>query len=136
MRILPALDLPFLSEAVMVHSAFLRFSGWLAVVGALMLATGCSPSSTGSGKLQGQEEAVLTDPPHVPPPITRNHPTRVTVNLEVREVVKRLADGVEYTFWTFGGSVPGKFIRIREGDEVEFHLSNHPSNKMPNNIDL
>jgi len=32
--------------------------------------------------------------------------------------------------------VPGKFIRIREGDEVEFHLDNHPNNKNPHNIDL
>jgi nitrite reductase (NO-forming) len=54
----------------------------------------------------------------------------------VREVVKRLADGVDYTFWTFGGNVPGSFIRVREGDFVEFHLNNHPSSKMPHNIDL
>jgi nitrite reductase (NO-forming) len=47
-----------------------------------------------------------------------------------------LADGVEYTFWTFGGSVPGSFIRVREGDEIEFHLNNHPDSKMPHNIDL
>ncbi len=32
--------------------------------------------------------------------------------------------------------MPGKFIRIREGDLVEFHLHNHPSSKMPHNIDL
>lgn len=82
------------------------------------------------------EVAVLTDPPNVPPPITRHHPAKVVVNLEVREVTKRLADGVDYVFWTFGGSVPGKFIRIREGDEVEFHLNNHQDNKMPHNIDL
>lgn len=37
------------------------------------------------------ELAVLTDAPHVPPPITRKHPAKVIVNLEVREVVKRLA---------------------------------------------
>jgi nitrite reductase (NO-forming) len=43
---------------------------------------------------------------------------------------------VEYTFWTFGGAVPGKFIRIREGDEVEFHLENHPDSRFPHNIDL
>ncbi|MFI5335472.1 MAG: copper-containing nitrite reductase [Opitutales bacterium] len=82
------------------------------------------------------EHAVIVAPPMVPPPITRNYPARVIVNLEVRELVKRLADGVEYTFWTFGGNVPGNFIRIREGDEVEFHLNNHPSSKMPHNIDL
>lgn len=32
--------------------------------------------------------------------------------------------------------MPGSFIRIREGDLVEFHLKNHPSSKMPHNIDL
>ncbi len=86
--------------------------------------------------VSGTEDAVLTDAPHVPPPITRDHPTKVTVKLEVREIVKRLADGVDYTFWTFGGSVPGKFIRIRQNDEVEFHLMNRPDSKMPHNIDL
>ncbi len=82
------------------------------------------------------EQAILTAPPFVPPPITRKHNARVVVHLEVREVVGRLADGVEYTFWTYGGSVPGSFIRIREGDVVEFHLDNHPSSKLPHNIDL
>jgi len=87
-------------------------------------------------KIKGEEVAVLTDAPEVPPPITRKHPTKVIVNLETKEVEMRLADGVNYTFWTFGGKVPGKFIRIREGDQVEFHLHNHPSSKLPHNIDL
>jgi nitrite reductase (NO-forming) len=100
------------------------------------LSAGSGGSATTSGVVQGQEVAVLTDAPAVPPPITRTHATRVLVNLEVREIVKRLADGVDYTFWTFGGSVPGKFIRVREGDEIEFSLSNHPSSTMPHNIDL
>ena len=82
------------------------------------------------------EQAILTAPPHVPPPITRQHAARVVVHLEVREEIMRLADGVEYTFWTYGGTVPGSFIRIREGDVVEFHLDNHPSSKLPHNIDL
>ncbi len=86
--------------------------------------------------IRGEEVAILTDAPNVPPPITRKHATKVIVHLETKEVVKRMADGVDYTFWTFGGSVPGKFIRVREGDLVEFHLSNHPSSKMPHNIDL
>ena len=74
--------------------------------------------------VQGEELAVLTQAPNVPPPITRKHATKVIVKLEVREVVKRLNDGTEYLFWTFGGDVPGSFIRIREGDQVEFHLTN------------
>src|SRR5687767_12422467 len=86
--------------------------------------------------LTGEEVAVLAQAPHVPPPITRSHSTKVIVTLEVKEVVRRLSDGVDYLFWTFGGEVPGSFIRVREGDLVEFHLNNHPSSKMPHNIDL
>jgi nitrite reductase (NO-forming) len=83
-----------------------------------------------------QDEAVLTDPPAVPPPITRTRAARVVVQLETREVLREIAPGVQYTFWTFGGSVPGNFIRIRGGDEVEFHLNNHPESRFPHNIDL
>lgn len=82
------------------------------------------------------EEAKLTFAPEVPPPLDRKSPTKVIVNLEAKEVVSKLADGVNYTFWTFGGQVPGKFIRVQEGDDIEFHFSNHPSSKMPHNIDL
>jgi nitrite reductase (NO-forming) len=86
--------------------------------------------------ITGEEVAVLTQAPLVPPPIKRSHATKVIITLEVREVVRKLADGAEYLFWTFGGEVPGSFIRIREGDLVEFHLNNHPSSKLPHNIDL
>lgn len=82
------------------------------------------------------EKAILTVPPQVPPPITRSSAAKVTVELEVVEKVMKIADGTDYTFWTFGGSVPGKFIRVRTGDTVEFTLANHPANKLPHNIDL
>ena len=80
--------------------------------------------------------AVLTSPPNVPPPIARNYPAKVIVELEVVEKEMQISEGVNYTFWTFGGTVPGSFIRVRQGDTVEFHLKNHPSSKMPHNIDL
>jgi len=80
--------------------------------------------------------AQLSSPPTVPPPIHRNYPAKVIVELEVREVPREISEGVTYTFWTFGGTVPGSFIRVRQGDTVEFHLKNHPDNKMPHNIDL
>lgn len=108
----------------------------LGLAATLFLSSCGGTPPAGGGAVQGTENAVLTDAPLVPPPITRANATKVVVTLEVQEVVKRLADGVDYTFWTFGGSVPGKFIRIREGDEVEFSLSNHPGSKMPHNIDL
>jgi len=81
-------------------------------------------------------QAVLTSPPWVPPPTQRKQPAKVVVELEVIEKEMPISEGVSYTFWTFGGTVPGSFIRVRQGDTVEFHLKNHPSSKMPHNIDL
>jgi len=43
---------------------------------------------------------------------------------------------VTYNMWTFGGEVPGTFIRVREGDLVELHLKNDKTSSMPHNIDL
>ena len=104
-----------------------------------LIIAGCSETSEfnpETADIVGEEEATLTLPPNVPPPIDRDHATKLIVNMEVVEKEMRLADGVTYMMWTFGGSVPGKFIRAREGDMIEFHLQNHPDNKLPHNIDL
>lgn len=80
--------------------------------------------------------AELTAPPNVPTPVGRRKAKKLIVNMEILEEVGEMTDGVEYVYWTFGGTVPGSFIRTRVGDEVEFHLKNHPDNKLPHNIDL
>src|SRR5512143_544385 len=97
-----------------------------------------APRSEGDfGPPRGEPiHAVLTSPPHVPPATNRNYPARVIVDLEVVEKTMQISEGVNYTFWSFGGTVPGSFIRVRQGDTVEFHLKNHPTSKMPHNIDL
>jgi len=120
------------------------------------LTTGCDASNASSSDQQApvaqqiqtqpkvdlgppQGEPIMHEmvpPPMVPPPITRKHPAKVVIELEVRELEMPISDGVMYTFWTFGGTVPGNFLRVREGDTVEFHLLNHPDSKMPHNIDL
>ncbi len=89
------------------------------------------------GPPQGQPvDAVLTQPPQVPPATGRKAPAKVIVKLDVIEKEMPISEGVTYTFWTFGGTVPGSFIRVRQGDTVEFHLRNMPDSKMPHNIDL
>ncbi len=105
--------------------------------------TNAAPTDTGGsaagdlGPPQGEPiQAVLTAAPVVPPPIDRDYPAKVIVDLEVRELDLEISEGVTYTFWTYGGTVPGSFIRVRQGDSVEFHLKNHPDSKMPHNIDL
>lgn len=82
------------------------------------------------------ENAELTSPPFVPKPVGDRAAKKLIVNMEIIEKEGEMADGVKYTYWTYGGSVPGSFIRTRIGDEVEFHLKNHPDNKLPHNIDL
>lgn len=78
----------------------------------------------------------LVAPPALPAQITRKTAAKVVVNLTVEEVEREIAPGTRYTFWTFGGTVPGKMIRVREGDTVELNLKNLPGNKLPHNIDL
>jgi nitrite reductase (NO-forming) len=87
-------------------------------------------------KTDGEMEAELTAPPMVPKPVGDRPAMKLKVNMEIKEQEGTMTDGVKYTYWTFGGSVPGSFIRTRVGDEVEFHLKNHPDNKLPHNIDL
>ncbi|MFN0729451.1 copper-containing nitrite reductase [Polaribacter gochangensis] len=86
--------------------------------------------------ISGTMKADLTAPPFVPAPVGDRPAKKLLVNMEIVEKVGEMANGVSYVYWTFGGSVPGSFIRTRVGDEVEFTLSNHPDNKLPHNIDL
>jgi len=87
-------------------------------------------------EIRGEERAAMTSAPFVPPPITRRHATKVLLDLEVKEHTRQLAEGVNYTYWTFGDDTPGKFIRVREGDLVQTRLSNHPDNTVSHNIDF
>ncbi|WP_405295073.1 copper-containing nitrite reductase [Algibacter sp. Ld11] len=80
--------------------------------------------------------AELTSPPNVPTPVGRRKAKKLIVKMEILEQEGEITDGVKYVYWTFGGTVPGSFIRTRVGDEVEFHLQNHPDNKLPHNIDM
>jgi len=80
--------------------------------------------------------AELTSPPNVPTPVGKRTAKKLIINMEILEEEGEMTDGVKYVYWTFGGSVPGSFIRTRVGDEIEFTLANHPDNKLPHNIDL
>ena len=81
-------------------------------------------------------EAEISTAPDVPTFISRTMPEIVEVHFEAREIVRPLADGKNYKFWSFNGTVPGPMVRVRLGDTVEFHLSNHISSQFPHNIDI
>ncbi|MBS1627594.1 MAG: nitrite reductase, copper-containing [Bacteroidetes bacterium] len=82
------------------------------------------------------EVAEITAAPKVPAPIGNRPPKKLIVNLETTEIEAVIADSLKYTFWTFNNTVPGSFIRVREGDEVELHLKNAANSVMPHDIDL
>src|SRR5262245_4899804 len=83
-------------------------------------ATKATPAATTGGSKEGDFgppqgepiKAVLTSPPLVPPATGRTAPAKVIVELEVIEKEMPISEGVTYTFWTFGGTVPGSFIQI------------------------
>ncbi|AZI67357.1 nitrite reductase, copper-containing [Kaistella daneshvariae] len=88
-------------------------------------------------KVSGETEVQKKlDPPMVPAAIGDRAAKKVVVHLEATEEEGELADGVTYKFWTFNSTVPGTFIRVRVGDEVELHLKNASNSVMPHNIDL
>ncbi len=80
--------------------------------------------------------SVVLDPAAVPAPLNRSTPEHVRVDLETVEVEGRLADGASFTYWTFNGTVPGPFIRVRVGDTVEVHLKNSASSTMAHSVDF
>ena len=45
-----------------------------------------------------------------------------------------IAPGVQYAAWTFGGSVPGPALRVRQGDTVAFTLINRAN--LPHSMDF
>jgi nitrite reductase (NO-forming) len=69
-------------------------------------------------------------------PLDRAAPTTVRVDLETQEVVAEIEKGETFTYWTFGGSVPGPMVRVRVGDTVELHLKNSAGSALPHSIDL
>ncbi|MEK4034017.1 copper-containing nitrite reductase [Methylocystis sp. IM3] len=78
---------------------------------------------------------ITRDPSDVPPPVHRG-PKTVRFDLKTIELKGRLDDNTSYQFWTFGGKIPGPFLRARLGDMVEVHLHNDQSSVLAHSIDM
>ncbi|MBI2550075.1 nitrite reductase, copper-containing [Candidatus Woesearchaeota archaeon] len=72
----------------------------------------------------------------VPLPLGRDFPATVKITLVSKEVISEIAPGITYVYWTFNETVPGPFLRVREGDVVELTLYNDPSSTHNHSIDL
>jgi nitrite reductase (NO-forming) len=108
----------------------------IVVITVAILALAGTVAAQRRGPVGGEVGAVLLPPPQVPPALQRSGPAKVLVELETTEQKGTLASGVEYTFWTFGGTVPGPFLRVREGDTVQIRLVNQTTAHNAHSIDL
>jgi len=58
----------------------------------------------------------------------------VPVHLVVSDTTVEIASGVTYKAWTFGGTVPGPILHVRQGQTVQVTLTNNGT--MPHSIDF
>lgn len=57
-----------------------------------------------------------------------------TLALTTSDQVIQIADAVSFQAWTFGGTVPGPVVHVKQGDTVKFTLTN--KGNMPHSIDF
>ena len=54
--------------------------------------------------------------------------------IPIKNATVQIANGVSYQGWTFGGTVPGPVIHVRQGDHVRITVVNEAD--MPHSIDF
>jgi len=60
----------------------------------------------------------------------------VRISVTAREVISEIASEIYFNYWTFDKQVPGPMLRVKEGDTIEFSITNDPSSLHDHNIDL
>lgn len=95
------------------------------------------------GKIYGMPEAVVFTDDYAGPPVVGEYVTHlpylaalpagnrthdVRVDIVGQEI--EIAPGIRYQAWTFGGSVPGPVLHVREGDRVSFTMKNRSQERV------
>lgn len=61
----------------------------------------------------------------------------VKVDITVREVELQIDNaGKKHPMWTYGGTIPGPLVRVKQGDTVDFALLNDGNNKQSHSMDF
>jgi copper-containing nitrite reductase len=105
--------------------------GFGILLACLSFAPGCR-----RGNVSEPPASPIAYAPEVPHPIERKTPSQVAVELDssIRDIA--LSPEVFYRAWTFNGTVPGPFIRAREGDTLKIGITNSDPSGMPHNVDF
>lgn len=81
-------------------------------------------------------ERIAADPTNLPAPIARSTPKTHEIELVSSEVVSEIEDGMQFRYLTYGGQVPGPFIRVRQGDTIILTHRADPENVLLHNVDF
>ncbi len=79
---------------------------------------------------------IARSPTAIPPPITRTEPEIVYIDIVAKEVISEMSPGITFNHWTYGGTIPGPFLRVREGDTIVLQFTNDKTSLHHHNIDL
>ena len=61
----------------------------------------------------------------------------VKVQIPVRELELQIDNaGHKHPMWTYGGTIPGPLVRVKQGDVVDFTLINEKGNKQSHSMDF
>jgi len=121
-----------------------RIAALLFIVGLLITACANEPSVLPPTVAPAAAATAVVAPPTVSPdtpfkPYPAELPpagpeTTKHITLEVKDANVEVAPGIVMKAWTFGGTVPGPVVHVRQGDTVDFTLVNHGS--MQHSIDF
>jgi nitrite reductase (NO-forming) len=70
----------------------------------------------------------VTHLPNLAPLPAGNRTHEVRIDIVAQQIA--IAPGVRFQAWTFGGSVPGPVLHVREGDRVRFTMKNRSAEKV------
>jgi nitrite reductase (NO-forming) len=79
---------------------------------------------------------IAKDPADLPKTVVYAEDGVVEVSLTTKEVIAEMADGTTINYWTFDGTVPGPFIRVKVGDTVRLTIHNDETSLHPHNVDF
>lgn len=110
----------------------------LVITGVMMPAMAQTSEYTIEGMTFGMPEAEVYTEDYDGPPVVGDNITMLPtlapldyegnkhhhIRLDTFTQEIEIADGVRYRAWTFGGTVPGPAIHVREGDKITFTMKN------------
>jgi len=79
---------------------------------------------------------IAKNPTDLPGPLNRGVSATVHLFLGAEEVTAEIEPGTTLDYWTYNGTVPGPFFRVRVNDTVVVHFRNDEGNLMEHSVDF